>query len=84
MTMAYLEVYTVVEGAVDREATFGDSVENQGAYDQFIHEAEQAFQQDGLETDIFEIFHEHEEGVGCECVQYLTDHHPQYHFPARG
>jgi hypothetical protein len=38
---------------------------------------------DGFDTEVYLLWHEHAPTVeDCSCVQYLTDHHPAYTFPA--
>lgn len=76
--MRYAEIYTIVDGALDREIETTDYLLAGAFVADVAREAT-----DGYETAVFVIMHEHEPGE-CECVQYLTDHKPTWTFPADG
>ena len=72
MNAYYIEGWTVCEGAADEEETFS-------SWDDFASWAELTIadmRHLGVEGAVYYIEHEHEEGIDCECVQYLTDHSP--------
>ena len=74
--MRYATITVVVEGAFEDEADFFDYTLAEIA----IRQAAEDAKLDGMRTEIFILEHEHEPG-DCECIQYLTDHHPAYVFP---
>jgi hypothetical protein len=69
--MAYAEASLIVEGALDETATFHDVT----LLDHWASSVLNECKADGLSAEVFVIWHEHSEGIECECVQYLTDHH---------
>ena len=73
--MAYLEAWSVWAGALDKECTFRDA---NVSYDRWARREIAAGRKVGEDVEVYSIFHDHDEGVDCECVQYLTDHHPDY------
>jgi hypothetical protein len=70
----YAEVTVIVDGALDQEATFTDYL----LQEQFVDGVREDAEADGYPTEVFVIEHEHAPGAECECVQYVTDHHPRY------
>ncbi len=81
--MAYTEVYTVVDGALDEEFDIEDGFIGESVFDfdGWLDELKHAANTQNFTVDVYEIEHEHDEDDGeCSCVQYLTDHHPSYTF----
>ena len=76
--MAYAQVDVIVEGALD-ESVFLNS---DSAIDTFVSKVERDAEADGLATEVYVLWHQHDEAIDCEgnCVQYLTDHRPTYSF----
>lgn len=68
--MAYIEATLIVDGALDEEKEFPDYTALNNWVDQLEGEHEKGV------WEVFVIEHEHETGIECECVQYLTDHSP--------
>ncbi len=69
--MTYSEVTTIVDGAVDEEATFFDYL----LQDKYIEEVKADALGHGYPTDIFVMYHEHDPSE-CECIQDLHDYSP--------
>lgn len=73
--MTYADVTVVVDGAVEQEEQFTDYL----LLEQFIDGVREDAEGDGYPTEVYVLYHEHEPGEDeCTCVQYVTDHHPQY------
>lgn len=79
----YTELTLIIEGALDESAIFfpNDSAE----MDQWLESVQSDAQLSGLETQVFKIEHAHDVRPGvlaedCVCVQFLTDHHPLFHW----
>ena len=78
----YTDVTVVVDGTWDDWRTFTD----EDAILQYVSEVEAAAKDDGLPTQVYTLFHEHDEitaeeadaGDECSCIQYLQSHHPTY------
>lgn len=68
----FIEAWTVVEGAQDKDWTGDSLVEAQRWLDSEIAECQQA----GLSAQGYRIIHPHAEGIECECHQYVTSHLP--------
>lgn len=75
----FYELSVIVEGAL----AIGEYVLTAGDLAARIEDVATDAHADGLETDVYILWHEHGPSVeDCTCVQYLTDHHPAYSFPA--
>ena len=71
------EASVVVEGALVKEVVVCD----EGELDDLVGIVGPEAVKDGLETEVFVVWHEHAETVEeCSCFQYLTDHHPYASF----
>jgi hypothetical protein len=73
--MAYADVSVIVDGALEESETFHDET----LMNDYIGKIEDEAKDHGYETQIYVVFHEHEDLEGdqeCQCIQYLTDHHP--------
>lgn len=69
---AYAEVSVVVDGGLEECVTFHDET----AMLDYIAEVGDDAADHGYPTEVYVLWHEHDETGECECVQYLTDHHP--------
>lgn len=74
--MAYADLDVIVDGALEESVTFHDET----VMREYISEIEEEAKDHGYPTEVFVVFHEHEDNIECECVQYLTDHHPYVTF----
>jgi hypothetical protein len=70
----YATVEVIVESALEESAMFTDYLVLKTFLDQVQGEAEG----DGLLTEVYVTYHEHELQTGCVCDQFKTDHHPTY------
>lgn len=79
-TQSYVEAFVVVNGALEDEATFGDSAGE--LLDLWLYEQKnQAMAHPDQRTEIYLTEHGHSPDLeDCSCVQYLTDHHPFWAF----
>jgi hypothetical protein len=77
--MEYYEITTVVEGALDEVRHFTTWT----AASDYIDTVEAAAKADGLETQVYKLYHPHAQGVECECIQFETDHHPYAEYNAK-
>jgi hypothetical protein len=81
----YTEAYVVVEGAQDEEEVFEDTPGVSKRFRAWLKRIQTAAKEDGLKTEIYTIYHGHaNDGEECSCVQYLTDHRPDYVFNKEG
>jgi hypothetical protein len=79
---SYAEVSVIVDGALDAEVMFTDETLMLAYLASVGAEAES----DGLPTEVYVLWHDHplyDEAVDldyddCACVQYVSDHHPDY------
>lgn len=72
----YLDAYAIWEGATDEERTFRD---RNKAYSRWAERIIREAKREGADVQVYAILHGHaNDGQECECVQYLTDHHPDY------
>lgn len=73
----FATVSVIVSGALDSEATVLER--DWDAYlNAMLSGIDAAFASDGQPTEVYILWHEHDMGVECECMQYVTDHHPDY------
>lgn len=83
--MAYVEVSVVVDGALYKSEVFDDDDKGKLEYSKFIQEQKDIAAKDSCPTEIYELWHEHDESQGmCDCVCYLTDHKPLWANKANG
>lgn len=72
MPKGYWQVSVICEGALDEDRELSDI-----AYPLFLADVEGwANAHSDLDVEVYAIWHEHRRGVDCECIQYVTDHHP--------
>lgn len=80
--MGYLEAWSIWEGALDQELSVDGEDETGATFQNWLKEIKEAAEKDnpeGSDVAVYTIYHDHEqEDEGCECVQYLTDHHPYW------
>lgn len=78
--MGYTELTTVYEGAEEYRAEYNDDIPKDQKDMQETIAATQRFAYDNSDAtvEIFTLHHPHVQGIECECVQYLTDHHPYW------
>jgi hypothetical protein len=76
----YVDVSVIVDGALDEEVTFHDEILLQ----QYLADVEADANGDGYHTEVYVVWHDHADGVECECIQYLSDYAPahSYNVPA--
>lgn len=75
----HAEVSVVVDGAVEQDGVvFFDEV----LLREFVAGIEEEARGDGYWTQVFVLWHEHEVGIECECVQYVQSHKPYAEFNA--
>ncbi len=70
---AYAEVSVVVDGALEQNLTFHDATLMTAEIAEIVEEAKG----DGYRTEVFVMFHEHNETEDCECVQFEASHLPE-------
>ena len=68
----YAELSVIIDGALDEDATFYDETLLSAWLDGLQEDANS----DGYTREVYRVDHEHDYSDECECVQYLTDHHP--------
>lgn len=71
--MAYAAVTTIVDGALDEEATLYDHLRLQEYLDALIADLEG----EGYPASVYVQYHDHEPGE-CECAQYEQSHRPYW------
>lgn len=75
----YREVTTVVDGAEEDFSV----IDLDTGLDEIVTRAETIAQR-GRSVQVYTITHDHRPSEEeCACVQYLTDHHPDYSFNER-
>lgn len=72
--MAYYQVDVIVEGALDDSFEF----KSRERVEQLAKTVGEAADADGLATEIFVLYHPHNPGPECHCIQEAQDHHPEY------
>jgi hypothetical protein len=73
--MMYIQATSIIDGAVDEEFDFvGEDAADQ--LDAWLRDLEDS----GHGIDVYVLHHDHEYGIECECVQYVSDHNPTYRF----
>ena len=71
--MTYADVSVIVDGALDESETFFDCL----VMGEYLESIQSEAKSHGYPTSVFVLYHEHEEtDEGCDCIQYLQDHHP--------
>jgi hypothetical protein len=70
--MTYTQVDVIVEGALDSSEVYFNDESLTYALQQLKTEAENLH----FVAEVYTLFHDHSIDVECECVQYVTDHHP--------
>lgn len=75
--MSYKEISVLVGGALDQTEIFSydDIFEVVRLYG-FIADTQKAAEDTDERVELFEMSHDHEPDVDCECIQYVTDHKP--------
>jgi hypothetical protein len=71
----YIECSVIVDGALEKEVVLYSFSE----LNAFITE-EALAAIDGLPTEIYALFHDHEPMMFCNCLSYLQDHGPHCSF----
>lgn len=73
--MGYTQIDTIYEGVAEATSYFNDDQEQQ--MKDFVA-ATQSFAYDNsdAEVKIYRLYHNHDQGIDCECIQYVTDHNP--------
>src|SRR5262245_40894860 len=75
--MAYADVSIIVEGALEEEQRLHTDAE----VDELVTRVEREAKADGLETEVYVLWHDHDEAdEECACIQYAQDHHPYASF----
>jgi hypothetical protein len=69
---AHATTSLIVDGALEEEHTFHDET----LLREYVSECERDAAGHGYPTQLFVIFHDHEAGIECECIQFSQDHHP--------
>lgn len=76
--MSYAEVNVNVNGSAENSQYFDNETETL----QFKNaiSATQRFAYDNSDSvvEIYVLHHPHEQGIACECSQYVTDHNPYW------
>jgi hypothetical protein len=71
----YADVSVIVDGALGESETFTDYL----LLEEYVRTIEEEAAGHGYPTEVYVVEHNHALDVDdCACVQYLTDHHPQY------
>lgn len=79
--MSYYDVEAIVEGAL----TSMDSFDEEATKDEWVATEKRMAEKDGLHTEVYVTFHDHEElksGEECSCAQYVTDGAPTHEWNA--
>lgn len=73
--MGYTQIDTTYEGVAEATSYFDDDQEQQ--MKDFIA-ATQSFAYDNSDAEvlIYRLYHDHAQGIDCECIQYVTDRNP--------
>lgn len=72
--MAYWQVSVICEGALDEDRQLTDA-----QLQPFVDSIEEwANAHPDKDVEIYTLFHDHARGRECECIQYVTDHHPAH------
>lgn len=66
--MGYYDVSVICDGALEATAT----EYNPEDVDAFVN----IYRSEKLPVAIYVLYHDHEDYLECECVQYVTDHAP--------
>ena len=82
--MAYIEAWTICEGALSDEDMFDDAtgLDVDGIYiDAWLKKIEDDANEGGVVIEVYLLTHGHNADVSeCDCVQYETSHLPDYTF----
>ena len=70
--MTYADVSVIVDGALEEERTFHDET----LMNDYLRQIKDEAAADGIRTEVYVLWHEHDDMDECECIQYVTDHHP--------
>ena len=70
----YAEITVVCDGALESEEIYHDETLMTEALDA-IREDSLA---DGVPTEVYVMYHEHDAGDECECIQYEQSHRPKF------
>ena len=74
--MGYMEITTIVEGALESSVCF-EGIDEIVKLNNHIQSTQRfAYDNSDMDVQIYKLWHEHEQGIDCECVQYLSDHKP--------
>lgn len=72
--MGYYEITVLVGGAEEEVQQFEDGME-----EEMVNFLDGIKQEDIEEkVEIFGLKHNHELGIECECIQFVTDHKPMW------
>ena len=72
----YMAAHSVVDGAIDEEREFT----RQEDLMDWVLELGFFAAESGSEVLVFTLFHPHNPGIDCACIQYATDLRPQWSF----
>jgi hypothetical protein len=76
--MTYTEVNVVIAGAEFSHNEYATEATLEAAFTSITEAAQRITEH----VEVFTIVHAHEQGIECECVQYLQDHHATLEFNA--
>lgn len=71
--MGYIQASFVIDGALSSADMEFDTEEN---FDKWVEDCQRGIQGFPVNAAIFRLYHDHAKGIDCECIQFLTDHHP--------
>lgn len=74
--MGYMEITTIVEGALEGSVCF-EGLDEIVKLNNHV-QSTQSFARDNsdMSVQIYQLWHEHEQGIDCECSQFEQDHKP--------
>ena len=74
----YSDVTVIVNGALDQEHRFYDPSDCDVFFDETVTELEKLHSKNEIDDGQIYIIEHNHMPRDCSCVQYLTDHHPDF------
>ena len=76
--MGYAEVNVNVNGAAESTEYFDNETETLKFRNSIAATQRFAYDNNDFDVEIYVLHHPHEQGIDCECIQYVTDHNPYW------
>jgi len=74
--MGYMEITTIVEGALEGSLCFEGVPGIKKMTNHILSTQSFARDNSDMTVQMYELWHEHEQGIECECIQFVQDHKP--------